>query len=171
MTDTARIPIPRSYPAPAGEVARPQAVTKGASCPSPRSASGGRGRWSAAGGLEGSSTLLPRASGGGAEQSEAEGALTSCLPRPSIRWSASGGTDGVSSPSGCHGLLRRTTREPGSPSASDHSKAQVVRKARVVRLRRSNPWHPKITNTLPSPRGVAGETSPAQACHHRSDAA
>jgi hypothetical protein len=159
---------PRSFPAPAGEVSAQSASGgEGASCPSPRPA----GRWSAAGGSEGSSPLLPRASGGGAEQREAEGVFSSYLPRPTVRWSASGGTDGVFSPSGCHGLTRRATRAPSSPSASHHSNAQVVRRARVVHLRRSNPWHPKITNTLPSPRGVAGETSPAQASHHRSDAA
>ena len=78
-------------------------------------------------------------------------------------------TEGVFvSPSGCHGLLRRTTRASSSPSASDHSNAQVIQKTRVVRLRRSNPWHPEQTATRPSPRGVAGETSPAPATkHHR----
>ncbi len=167
----------RSFPAPAGEVARPQVVTEGASCPSPRPA----GRWSAKGGSEGSSPLLPWASKGGTEQREAEGVSSSCIPRPTIRWSASGGTDGVSiSPSGCHGLTRRATRAPSSPSAPNLSNAQdtpnpgchhSTRSGAVVllktfkdttaRLRRE--WcHPVKTTTLPSLRGVAGETSPAQ---------
>ncbi len=139
MTSATHLRIPLASPAPAGEVSAQR--------------------------TEGASTLLPRASGGGAERSEAEGVSSSCLPRPAGEGGTRSVTDGVSiSPSGCHGLTRRATREPGRPSASDHSNAQVVRRARVVRLRRSNPWHPESNTTpLPSLRGVAGETSPAQA--------
>jgi len=140
MTFADHTPIPRSFPAPAGEVARPQAVTEGAS------------------------SLLPRASGGGAEQSEAEGVSSSCLPRPAGEGGTRSVTDGVFiSPSGCHGLLRRATRALSGRWDTDITDTQVMRRARVVRLRRSNPWHPEQTATLPSPRGVAWETSPAQA--------
>ena len=166
---------PRSFPAPAGEVSaqcRRSAYggSEGASCPSPRSALGGRGRWSAAGGSEGSSPLLPRLSkirrrrnGGGAERSEAEGVFLS--------------------PSGCHGLLRRTTRAPSSPSAPEHTNDQRIQEpgchhspqsGAVVLLqppkhtteRPRREWsHPDTPTPLLSPRGVAGETSPAQACN------
>lgn len=43
---------------------------------------------------------------------------------------------------GCHGLLRRTTRASSSTTELEYTATQVMRKPRVVRLRRSNPWHP-----------------------------
>ena len=118
-------------------------------------------RWSASGGTEGSSPLLPRPDGGGAERSEAEGVFIS--------------------PSGCHGLLRRTTRAPSSPSAPDHTNDQRIQepgchhspqsgavvlfhppKNTTARPRRE--WcHPDTPTPLPSPRGVAREPSAAQA--------
>jgi hypothetical protein len=137
MTFASPMPIQLASPALAGEVSR-ASVTEGAS-----------------------STLLPRASGGDAERSEAEWVFIF--------------------PSGCHGLTRRATREPGSPSASDHSNAQLKRepgchhstrsgavvllqtpKDTTARLRRV--WcYPETSTLLPSPRGAAGGTSPAQA--------
>ena len=147
-----------SSPGHPGEVALPQAVSEGASSP-----------------------LLPRPDGGGAEQSEAEGALSSCLPRPAGEVPAQPAEGVFLSPSGCHGLLRRTTRAPSSPSAPDHTNDQRIQepgchnspqsgavvllqppKDTTARLRRE--WcHPETSTPLPSPRGVAGETSPAQA--------
>ncbi len=151
---------PRSFPALA-ERWSASGGTEGAFCPSPRSASGGQGRWSASGGTEGASSCLPRPAGEVPRLGEAEG--------------------GFISPSGCHGLLRRTIRAPSSPSAPNLSNAQAIPnpgchhspqsgavvllqppKDTTARLRRE--WcHPFKTTTLPSPRGVAGETSPAQA--------
>jgi len=84
--------------------------------------------WSASGGTEGSSPLLPRASGGGAEQREAEGVFSGCHHSPQ-----SGAVVFLQPP-------KHTT----------------------ARLRRE--WcHPETSTHFPSPRGVAGETSPAQA--------
>ena len=122
----------------------------------------------------------PALAGEVSRASVTEGALSSCLPRPCGEGVTRSVTDGVLiSPSGCHGLLRRTTRAPSSPSATHYTNTQVTpvpgchhstRSGAVVllkppkdttaRLRRE--WcHPDTTATLPSPSGVAGETSPA----------
>ncbi len=103
-------------------------------------------------------------------------------PAPAGEVSRASVTEGVFiSPSGCHGLLRRTTRAPSSPLATHYTNTQVTPvpgchhspqsgavvllkppKDTTARLRRD--WcHPDTTATLPSPRGVAGETSPALA--------